>query len=350
MRAAGRGRTRRSFLREALGLGLGSAVLGPSLSGCVSNCSPPIAWIPTMLAPVFYGYEELGPSQGAPVALRVFYPSLEGAPLDAPLLTCLGNYPLVAFLHGQCDEAEHYKRWFLLPAVLARCGFVVVVPELSWGGGQYPWDASSGQYDTALDVIDWMWTGWSGRDWLSGSSTLSLAGHSFGALLAGRLSLDIPNSALVSVGGGWAEWSVATPLPIYSLGVPSLFLFGTADEFAALPAPNWASVPTPTHRVIFDGGEHWDHLDPSQPTCGDTNGPCDLEAALTADLVAVFLSKILRVASVPDSLEPPALSLTAAQIFYAGNHLTSFGMLPRAGCGVTIEWNTSVAGAVTLPW
>ncbi len=71
---------------------------------------------------------------------------------------------------------------------------------------------------------------------------------------------------------------------------------------------------------------------------------------LTADLTALFFSKYMRAANVADSLEPPEYTLTGDQQFYAGAHLTSFGLLPRAGCGATIEWSTSVSGSVTLPW
>lgn len=342
--------SRRRFLRRALQWGAGGAVLGGVLTGCDDDCTSPISWLPTVLAPVFYGYQEFDTSDGAPARLRVFYPSLEGVTLDAPMLTCTGRYPLVLFLHGQCDEPDHFQRWNLLPAVLARCGFVVAVPELGWGGGQYPWAEPSAQYTVATGTLDWVRTSWAGSAWLSGSSTLGLAGHSFGALLAGRLAQDLPCSAYVSVGGGWAEWPATPPAPIYSLGVPSLFLYGTEDEFAALPPANWASVPTPTHRGIFQGGQHWDHLDPSAPQCGDTNGPCDLVESLTADLTALFFSKYMRVANVADSLEPPEYTLTGDQQFYAGAHLTSFDQLPRAGCGATLEWSTSVSGSVALPW
>lgn len=342
--------TRRRFIGDVLRWGLGSVACGSALISCEYECSAPIGWIPSVLAPVFYGYEELDSGQGAPARLRVFYPSLEGFTLNAPMLTCIGYYPLVVFLHGECDEADHYKKWFQLPAVLARSGFVVVVPELGWGSLDYPWASNSAQYSTALNVIDWMRSSWTGRDWLSGSSTLGLVGHSWGALLAGRLSLDIPNSAIVSIGGGWAEWPSTTPVPIDSLGTPSLFLFGTADTYANLqPASSWSSVPSPTHRVIFDGGTHWDYLD-TQSACDTSNGPCDLVHSLTADLTALYLSKRMRVLSIPDSLEPPAFSLSADQIFYAGGHLSSFDSLPGSGCGVTIEWSTPLASSVILPW
>ena len=346
-----KGYTRRDFIKTVT-FGLGSALSGAlssTLGGCATICSAPISWSPTVLAPVFYGYEDYAPSDGVPADLRVFFPSIDGSPQIASLLTCRGSYPLVLFLHGQCDESDHYTRWTLLPATLARSGFVVVVPDLGWGGGQYPWASNSAQYTTALDVIDWMHASWSGRSWLSSSSTLAIVGHSFGALLGGRLSVDIDNSAYVSIGGGWAEWPASPVIPIPSLSVASLFLYGTADTFAAQPAL-LGTAPSPTHRVIFDGGLHWDHLDSVNPTCDSQVGSCNLVHSLTADLTTLFLSKILRVATIPDSLEPPEFTLSADQTFYAGAHLTSLDLLPQSSCGVTIEWNTSVAGSVSLPW
>jgi pimeloyl-ACP methyl ester carboxylesterase len=346
------GLSRRRFI-GGLPLGLGAVALSPWLAGCPEDCTPPLPWIPSVLAPVFYGYQDVVvPRGGLPsTRMRVFYPSLEGSPPDAPMVTCLGRYPLVLFLHGQCSDlsAQDHENWFRLPAALARSGFVVAVPDLGWQSGQAPWSTPSPQVDTALAVIDWMHTSFSGRQWLSGTSTLGLVGHSFGALLATRLAVEIPSSALVSIGGLWAEWPVTPPRPIPSLSVPSMFMYGTNDTFANQPGV-LAQAPSPTHRVIFEGGDHWDHLDANNVTCDTPNGPCDLVDELTADLTVLYLSRVLRVATIPASLEPPAFTLSGEQMFYAGNHLTSFDALPGSGCDVTIEWNLPGAGSVTLPW
>lgn len=305
-----------------------------------------------MLAPVFYGYEDVTvPRSGtSDTAMRVFHPSLEGSPPNAPLLSCLGRYPLVLFLHGQCDVPadQDHRLWFRLPAALARSGFVVAVPDMGWAGTS-PWATAPPQHATALAAIDWMYSSWSGRQWLGSQTTLALAGHSFGALLAGRLATEIPSSGLVSIGGGWAEWPVVPPVPIPNLPVPSAFFYGTNDIYAAQPTLI-GQAPSPTHRVIFEGGEHWDYLDANRQVCNEPSGPCDLVDELTADLAVVYLSRLLRVASVPASLEPPTIQLTAEQMFYAGNHLTGLSALPRAGCDVTIEWSLPATGSVTLPW
>src|SRR5262249_54964160 len=92
----------------------------------------PIAWQPGALTPVFYGARDLTPAEGAPVPLRVFFPSLDGSVFSAPILDGCGRYPVILFAHGACPtDVEHYKKWFQLPAELARSGYVVVVPELA---------------------------------------------------------------------------------------------------------------------------------------------------------------------------------------------------------------------------
>lgn len=98
----------------------------------------PIGWQPAALTPVFFGARSLGTADGAPVSLRVFFPSLDGAVETAPLLEGCGRYPLVLFCHGHCigevGEA-HHRRWFRIPAQLARAGYVVVVPHLAGNNG-----------------------------------------------------------------------------------------------------------------------------------------------------------------------------------------------------------------------
>jgi hypothetical protein len=122
-----------------------------------------ISWQASVLAPVFYGIQDFGSGEeGAPVALRAFYPSIEGFVFDAPFLVGCGRYPLVVFLHGNCNEANHYLKWYDLPAQLARSGYVVVVPELqSIASGGYPWDDAG--LPEAENVLTWMRSRWEHR-------------------------------------------------------------------------------------------------------------------------------------------------------------------------------------------
>src|SRR5215471_11325828 len=97
-----------------------------------SSC--PIGWQPGALTPVFYGYRDYDQTQGAPGKVRVWYPSLDGSPQDADVLQGCGRYPVILFAHGECDgDVDHYLKWDLLPAQLARAGNVVAVPQLALG-------------------------------------------------------------------------------------------------------------------------------------------------------------------------------------------------------------------------
>ena len=68
---------------------------------------------------VFYDIRDYRAADGAPADLRVFFPSLDGAVVSAPILAGCGRYPLILLMHGQCVSAvEQYKAWYLLPAQL----------------------------------------------------------------------------------------------------------------------------------------------------------------------------------------------------------------------------------------
>src|SRR5438105_1573078 len=121
-----------------------------AISGIRGEPGCAIAWQPNALAPVFYGYRDyevvfppvlmarLAPGDvvgglGLPThRARVFYPSLDGSPEGAAILSDCGRFPVIVFAHGECDgDVDHYKKWFEIPALLARAGSIVVIPELS---------------------------------------------------------------------------------------------------------------------------------------------------------------------------------------------------------------------------
>ena len=92
----------------------------PSESGGVD-------WWPNPAQPVFYGYQDLDESTGAPRPLRIWYPSVDGHPEGAGVLKlCLVRWPLVLFLHGEpppdCRSilVSYYRSWSWLPTILAR--------------------------------------------------------------------------------------------------------------------------------------------------------------------------------------------------------------------------------------
>ena len=119
---------------------------------CPAPCA--LGWIPSVFTPVFYGYRDhelvLPPQQvatqtltagpitttGVPgsieVRCRVFYPTLDGAPADAPPLTGCAQTPLIVFSHGQCGSPpfpDLQVAWYELASTVARAGYVVVVPK-----------------------------------------------------------------------------------------------------------------------------------------------------------------------------------------------------------------------------
>jgi pimeloyl-ACP methyl ester carboxylesterase len=329
------------------------------VGGGFAGQSCDICWQPSVLAPVFYGFKDFGLSVGAPVALRVFYPSTDGSPQDAPFLGECGAYPLVLFLHGNCDEANHYKKWHDLPAQLARSGCVVVVPELQGiARGGPPWNGAG--LDEAEKVLAWMRSQWEHRLHLMAEPFTGIVGHSYGALLGGRLATEgvVKVSAYISLSGVWAEWPSSPPIPLGQLTVPSLFAWGQADPIADLGSL-WGRVASPKkYKLVFARGEHWDYLPANSTTCGRFRGPCDLVGLLAADFAATFLSKYMPPerwpqlrSDIKNDLIPPPHALTTEQQFFAGAHLMGLSRICASSvCSATLGWETPGSqGSLTLP-
>ena len=87
------------------------------------------------LNPVFYGVQDVTLPIGRKA--RIMFPSDQGHVVGASIRS--GTYPLVAFVHGWRDSndglcpedvAQDYKAWGSVLHVLARCGFVVVAPDV----------------------------------------------------------------------------------------------------------------------------------------------------------------------------------------------------------------------------
>lgn len=347
--------TRRDFLKLGAAAGLGLA-----LSGCYPDCD--ISWQPNILAPVFYGIQDLDESAGAPATLRIFYPSLEGSPSGAPLLAGCGEYPLIVFTHGHCGELNHFQKWFLIPAQLARCGYVVAVPLLpDTSLGTFPWADANRDLPLLVDLVDWVRTGWDGREVLAPET--GVAGHSYGGLMAGRLAVEIGAAAYAGLSAVWRDWLPPPPLPLPDLAAPAFFCWGTDDLVNAVlsgsGAGPWNVTNPPKHQVVFDGAAHWDYLPPGATTCEGFRGNCNLVQSLAADLTAAFFSKYMpperatRLSTrIPASLVPPPLDLSDEQAFFAGGHL--FGLAQIAGnadCTLTHTWTLAggETGSMTLP-
>jgi pimeloyl-ACP methyl ester carboxylesterase len=310
---------------------------------------------------VFYGTADLGPPDGLPTRVRVFYPSVEGSPAGAPIVAGCGRYPLVAFLHGQCLQTDHYLSWNRLPALLARSGYVVVVPALQ---SIPPFADPNPEVSLVDDVVRWMRSSWVHRGALLPPPMTAVVGHSWGALLGAsvaiRLQAQHSLSAFASLSGGWTEWPPVPPLPLRSVMVPSMFMWGTgdSDNFSRIGPGMWDALQPAKHKVVFTGGEHWDYL--RSTPCGQRPGPCNLVASLAADFLLTFLShylpperwSLLRY-TIPHSLVPPPLQLTQAQEFFAGGHLAGFAEIENSQvCRVRHTWDIPLGGrgTVSLPF
>lgn len=334
----------------------------------------PIGWQPTALTPVFYGVRDYGPADGAPLDLRVFFPSLDGSVFTAPILAGCGRYPMILLAHGDCEgDPDIYTKWFTLPAQLARAGYVVIVPQLP-GIGEDPSTENHPALAAMEAALTWLRQSWEYHDVLqpeappvleyaplqaavarpptpfSGQAT-GIVGHSYGGVLAARFALSHGLVAYASLSGIWEDWAGPPPLPVEALHIPKLLIWGgPTDIFTALGDAQWEALPLPRHKAVFAQGEHWDYLLPMQAPCSNStgSGPCPYLGIAAADLVTMFFAKYLPPAlapqlpdQVPDSLVPPALLLTVEQQFYAGGYLNGWPAIQgNAACAVALSWDT----------
>lgn len=357
----------RKVRRRSLKMFLSAAALPTTLlsSGCAEffekladTCpenpeeSGGVDWTPDVMHPVFYGYQDFSSDDGAPGNLRIWYPSYEGFTDGPPILKlCLVRWPLVLFLHGQppCPEdGNYYKRWSLLPAVLARCGYVVVVPSHS---AAFPGDANSAGEQYALNTLDWVRESWEHKKWVDArAEATGVVGHSYGALLAARVAAARPSiSAFAGLSGPWLEFS--NPLPVLqSINAPAFFMWGTGNPITAAfedldgGGNLWSQVPSPKYAGVFPG-EHFDYLQ-TWSGCNFPKGDCSLIPAVAAELTALFLGRYLPVnlsqTQIPVNLDPPDVTLTQQQQFFAGAHLNGLQQIVnRSGCEVALRWSDS---------
>lgn len=349
---------RRRLLRGVAGLGTASALT--LLAGCTPEAVEAIAgtcpddpddptnvdWTPDVGHPVFWGFQDLGPADGAPREMRVFYPTYEGFTDRPPILkVCLNQWPVVLFLHGQPPTgipfAGYHRRWDQFGAALARCGHVVVVPNHAAG---LPQDSSDPQIQAALDDVDWVRTDWEhAGSVIQQPESTAVVGHSYGALLAARVAAARPQiGALVSLSGGFHELS--GPLTVLQgAGPPALFMWAQGDGlglvFEDLDSGGlWDRLAGPKYAVVYQG-EHFDYLREG----GDLRGPCSLVGAVAAELATLFISaqvpKPLSRTRVPVDLRPPQVNLSDRQRFFAGGHLNGLAQFAeREDCQAQLRW------------
>jgi pimeloyl-ACP methyl ester carboxylesterase len=318
-----------------------------------------IKWQPGALTPVFFSSQYLDATHSAPGRMEVWYPSLDGVVTDGPLLHSCGRFPLIVYLHGHCGDKDHFRQSAYSAEQLARCGYVVVVPELPGTAvGTPPWIDPHPDLVLLKDIVTWMRDQWPGRDVLMPPPATAIVGHSYGALLGARLAQEIPVSAYASLGGVWLEWSPLPPAPLLDLHVPALFAWGTgSSEFSAQLGSLWDDVTPPKHRLVFENAQHWDYLT-ANCASHDDRGPCTIVKDLAAGFLALFISKYMppeNWSELKTRIEPkllrPSYALTPAQEFFAGAHLVGFELITtRPGCSLIQSWDTGEGtGSITLP-
>ena len=98
--------------------------------------------------------------------------------------------------HGHCiGDPENCRRWFRLPALLARAGYVVIVPFLA--------GISVGQHPSSPAHADMM---------LPPPAT-GVVGHGFGVLLGARFADLGQVGAFAGLSGVWLDWP-SQPIPV----------------------------------------------------------------------------------------------------------------------------------------
>ncbi|GIJ78742.1 PASTA domain-containing protein [Micromonospora phaseoli] len=309
-----------------------------------STCA--LGWQPSALAPVFWGWREYGPGDGAPTRVRVFHPSIDPSPSTAQLLSGCGRYPLIVFAHGYCaQDANHYQRWVRTPAALARSGYIVAVPELP-NIHVHP-AQSPGTQQVLASTVTWMRQGWSGKAVLLPAAKTGLAGHSYGALHAGILATRIQVAAVASLSGVWNDWQPGYGTkPIHQGTVPRLLTWGVDDFDATLDAPSWNAIAKPKHRAVYGGADHYDYFPYNQDVpCRTSSGTCPHVGIATDDLLMMFFGNYLPPelwpdlpGRIPNNLVPPPLNLTPEQGFYAGGHLIGLSTFnATSSCSVSLS-------------
>lgn len=313
--------------------------------------SCPIAWQPSPLSPVFWAFQDYSEEDGTPLPLRLFFPTLDGVVHGANLLRGCGRYPLVLFVHGHCiyDLNDHYKRWTALGRVLAKSGYIAVMPQVASVESLY-----SGQPQQAIgQVLDWVRNTWAGRDALMSSPATALVGHSYGgshAVQFAAASNDI--TAFAALHTGWEHDASDFSYLLDELTIPKLFITGgpAADPYSPIGENLWQAIPQPAHMAQFATAGHWDYLagEDSHPTC--TGRPaCPYFPGAGFDVLLMFLGKYLppELSShlpdrIPENLRPPTpLNLSFDQLFYAGNWLTSLDQgADESECGVRLDFKT----------
>jgi dienelactone hydrolase len=321
----------------------------------------PVAWTPAPLTPVWSGFDDFGPSEGAPMQIRVWFPSFTSG---GSLLRECGRFPLIVLVNGQCqNDTNPHLHWGPIATSLARSGYVVAAPN--FGGGI---DFNSQAHFNLLEAaVQWM-RGTSPFASVTFPWEIGVAGHSYGGLLAMRYALRAtipPVSTIAILGSAIGEDTANLDLLRIRFNGFRLFCWGGRDTFGQVPDRDWSAAAGPGHAVRFGQANHWDFFPTSPPTpCAvglSERGPCTDTWKLTTDVLTIFFGKYLHphlgslpLPHLPSSLIPPPLELTPAQAPFAAGHLEGFRELDAGAseCAGASHWRTSFTtetGSASFP-
>ncbi|WP_437327359.1 alpha/beta hydrolase [Sorangium sp. So ce381] len=257
-------------------------------------------------------YPDTWPFQGAlyrcPArsAALLYYPASadgEEAPLSAG-----GPFPVIAIAHERrlatsaatagspAGLAQDYRQLAGVMAHLARWGFVVVAPDLSW---LTPDDAPLRRAAVLRDALTHLRAGSRGP-LLADFARVGLIGHGLGAQAALALALDaacpfdVRALALLAPAG-----APERALPIDALAPrPALVVRGTADPIAAsVPAALYDRARAPKHLVTLPGANHFGYttsLGLVEPLDGHAGLSRREQQAIAMGYLAAFFNGYLR--------------------------------------------------------
>lgn len=337
--------------RRSLLAGLAcSTVSRPAVADCVSA---------RVSDPVLFGVTELGPADGAPFTMTVFYPALpglvrlNGGTSKNVFASCPHAASLIVLIHG---DGTTWQSWTHLPASLARAGYIVAVPEV-------PHAPMSDAVDKTVSFVSQRAPFAAALD-----GRVGLIGHSLGAGAVMQFATDPTLNR--NVGGIAALSANYEPVfpggpPFGQLRCPVMIVWGREDALIAsgdspsydLTQPgnvssNWAPIPAPKHLLTIERGHHYDYVGAGAPGLmlqGDTIGPCrEVPFVIAAWLTTFFAHAIPRPQPDPidDQLLPAAISPPFGACFLTDLIDFKAGQIahPSDTCGFSHYWETQTTG------
>ncbi|MGK3967091.1 alpha/beta hydrolase [Sorangium sp. So ce118] len=258
------------------------------------------------------GYPDIWPFEGAVYrcpargAALLYYPaSADGE--EAPLSPG-SPFPAIAIAHERrlatsaaipgspADIGQDHRQLAGVMAHLARWGFVVIAPDLSWLA---PDDAPQRRAAVLRDALSHLRAGSRGP-LLADFDQVGLLGHGLGAQAALALALDaacpfhIRALALLAPAGAPARAPAIDALAPR----PVLLVRGTADPIAAdVPAALYERARAPKHLVTLPGASHFGYTT-SLGLAEPLDGPAALsrreQQAIAMGYLAAFFNGYLR--------------------------------------------------------